>query len=92
MRFCLTLQGPDGLTLCRVHDVQRFAPALYLYSNESNPGSKGRRKPEMNVGNVCHRHVVIILAGAGLTAAAQLMREEHVGFLVVVEPPRRRTD
>lgn len=40
----------------------------------------------MNVGDLSQRNVVTILAGAGLTAAAQLMRAEHVGFLVVVEP------
>lgn len=40
----------------------------------------------MNVGDLCKRHVVTIPGGAGLTAAAQLMRAEHVGFLVVVEP------
>jgi CBS domain-containing protein len=40
----------------------------------------------MSVGNLCQRHVVTILAGAGLTAAAKLMRQDHVGYLVVVEP------
>jgi CBS domain-containing protein len=40
----------------------------------------------MSVGNLCQRHVVAILAGAGPTAAAKLMRQDHVGYLVVVEP------
>jgi CBS domain-containing protein len=40
----------------------------------------------MSVVNLCQRHVVTILAGAGLTAAAKLMRQDHVGYLVVVEP------
>ena len=43
----------------------------------------------MNVGDICRRPVVTVLPGAGLTAAAQLMRTQHVGFLVVVEPARR---
>jgi CBS domain-containing protein len=43
----------------------------------------------MNVGNLCQRPVVTILPGAGLTVAAKLMRVEHVGFLVVVEPARQ---
>jgi CBS domain-containing protein len=43
----------------------------------------------MNVGNICRRPVVTILPGAGLTVAAKLMRVEHVGFLVVVEPARQ---
>jgi CBS domain-containing protein len=43
----------------------------------------------MNVGDLCRRPVVTILPGATLTAAAQLMRAEHVGFLVVVEPARQ---
>jgi CBS domain-containing protein len=43
----------------------------------------------MNVGNICRRPVATILPGAGLTVAAKLMRVEHVGFLVVVEPARQ---
>lgn len=40
----------------------------------------------MNVGEVCERNVVTIRAFDELTSAAQLMRERHVGYLVVVEP------
>ncbi len=43
----------------------------------------------MNVGDLCRRPVVTIFPGAVLTAAAQLMRAEHVGFLVVVKPARQ---
>lgn len=39
----------------------------------------------MNVGQVCGRGVVTVLPGSDLTAAAALMREKHVGYLVVVE-------
>lgn len=39
----------------------------------------------MNVGQVCGRHVVTVLPGSDLVAAAALMREKHVGYLVVVE-------
>jgi CBS domain-containing protein len=40
----------------------------------------------MNIGQICKREVVTTTAGEELTAAAQLMRARHVGFLVVVEP------
>jgi CBS domain-containing protein len=39
----------------------------------------------MNVGQVCGRHVVTVLPGSDVIAAAALMRETHVGYLVVVE-------
>lgn len=39
----------------------------------------------MNVGQVCGRNVVTVLPDSDLTAAAALMREKHVGYLVVVE-------
>ncbi len=45
----------------------------------------------MNVGEVCSREVVFAERGTSLVAAAQLMREHHVGSLVVVaEPPAER--
>lgn len=44
----------------------------------------------MNVGQVCGRHVVTVLPDIDLTAAAQLMREKHVGYLVVVESDNMR--
>jgi CBS domain-containing protein len=40
----------------------------------------------MNVGDLCQHRVVTISSSADLTSAARLMRQEHVGFLVVVEP------
>ena len=40
----------------------------------------------MNVGKICKRQVVTVTPRTELIAAAQLMREKHVGFLVVVEP------
>jgi CBS domain-containing protein len=41
---------------------------------------------EMRVGEVCKSRVVTIRGHEELVAAAQRMREQHVGFLVVVEP------
>ena len=43
----------------------------------------------MNVGTICQHNVVTIGASEDLAAAAGLMREKHVGYLVVVEavPP-----
>jgi CBS domain-containing protein len=40
----------------------------------------------MNVGKICKRQVVTITPRTDVIAAAELMREHHVGFLVVVEP------
>ena len=38
----------------------------------------------MNVGEICNREVVFCYRGTPLTEAARLMREHHVGSLVVV--------
>jgi len=40
----------------------------------------------MNVGTLCRREVVSVDAAESLTQAARLMRQRHVGLLVVVEP------
>jgi CBS domain-containing protein len=40
----------------------------------------------MNVGKIGRRNVVTVREFDDLTQAAQLMRERHVGYLVVVEP------
>ena len=40
----------------------------------------------MNVGDLCQHRVVTIRSSADLTSAARVMRQEHVGYLVVVEP------
>lgn len=37
----------------------------------------------MSIGNICQRDVVAVDQGSTLQEAAQLMREEHVGALVV---------
>ena len=39
----------------------------------------------MNVGEVCNRNVVVTGRRAGVTESARLMREHHVGDLVVVD-------
>jgi len=39
----------------------------------------------MNIGKLCNRHVVHILKGHRVLEAARIMRDEHVGDLVVVE-------
>lgn len=43
----------------------------------------------MNVGKICKRQVVTVTPRTDLVAAAQLMREKHVGYLIVVEPEPR---
>ncbi len=40
----------------------------------------------MTVGKICRRQVVTVTPDTDLVAAAALMREKHVGFLIVVEP------
>jgi CBS domain-containing protein len=40
----------------------------------------------MNVGRICKRQLVTVTPRTDLVAAAELMREHHVGFVVVVEP------
>lgn len=40
----------------------------------------------MNVGTLCRRNVVTMRPFDEVTAAARLMRERHVGYLIVVEP------
>jgi CBS domain-containing protein len=40
----------------------------------------------MNAGDLCHRVVISVRRQEELAAAAKLMREQHVGFLVVTEP------
>ena len=45
----------------------------------------------MNVGTLCKHQVVTVTPRTDLVAAAELMREQHVGYLIVVEPePRER--
>lgn len=39
----------------------------------------------MNVGRICKRQVITVTAEQELVDAAELMREKHIGFLVVVE-------
>jgi CBS domain-containing protein len=39
----------------------------------------------MNVGRICRRPVVTVTPQQELVSAAELMREKHIGFLVVVE-------
>jgi CBS domain-containing protein len=40
----------------------------------------------MNVGQICQRRAITVLPTDELRTAARLMREHHIGFLVVVEP------
>lgn len=46
----------------------------------------------MCVGDICRREVVTIAPGAPLSEAARVMREKHVGMLVVVEPVEDHAD
>jgi CBS domain-containing protein len=40
----------------------------------------------MNIGELCNRSPVTVRRSDELIGAAQLMREKHIGYLVVVEP------
>jgi|SRR5689334_18081829 CBS domain-containing protein len=44
------------------------------------------RRAAVNVGQLCQRRTVTIAATEDLATAARLMRENHIGYLVVVEP------
>ncbi|MGC1458973.1 MAG: CBS domain-containing protein [Steroidobacteraceae bacterium] len=46
----------------------------------------------MSVGDICRHEVVTITPDAGLCDAARVMREQHVGFLVVVGPAAEHGD
>ncbi len=46
----------------------------------------------MCVGDICRREVITIAPGAQLGEAARVMREKHVGMLVVVEPVEEHAD
>jgi CBS domain-containing protein len=37
-------------------------------------------------GDLCQHQVITISPDSGLTSAARVMRQEHVGYLIVVEP------
>jgi CBS domain-containing protein len=45
----------------------------------------------MNVGSLCQRQPVTVRPFDDLTVVAQLMRERHVGYVVVVEPAVRES-
>ncbi len=40
----------------------------------------------MNIGQLCNRNPITVRRSDELLKAAQLMREKHIGYLVVVEP------
>jgi CBS domain-containing protein len=40
----------------------------------------------MNIGELCQRDVVTVRAGDEIAAAARLMRDRHIGYIIVVEP------
>jgi len=40
----------------------------------------------VNAGHICQRRVIMVRPTDDLVKASQLMREEHIGYLVVVEP------
>ena len=45
----------------------------------------------MKTGDVCKRNVVTTVTRASLADVARLMREAHVGSVVVIDPPGSRT-
>jgi CBS domain-containing protein len=46
----------------------------------------------MVVGNICKTEVITVTAGESVAAAAHLMREKHVGLLVVVDAGEVKPD
>jgi signal-transduction protein with cAMP-binding, CBS, and nucleotidyltransferase domain len=55
-------------------------------------GSRQLKESPMNVGQMCQREAVTVQASDDVVTAARLMREKHVGFLVVVEPAAQEGD
>lgn len=45
---------------------------------------------KLTAGDICHRHVTVGYPQTSVVAAAQLMREDHVGAIVVVEDTNGR--
>lgn len=44
----------------------------------------------MTVGQICNRHLITATKDSDLTSAAALMREKHVGYVVVVDSEETR--
>jgi len=42
---------------------------------------------ELKAGVMCQRDPIIVEESESVTAAARLMREQHVGYLIVTQPP-----
>lgn len=40
----------------------------------------------MDIGTICNRNVITVREADELTLAARLMREKHIGYLIVVKP------
>ncbi|MBW4051792.1 MAG: CBS domain-containing protein [Proteobacteria bacterium] len=40
----------------------------------------------MDIGKICNRNVITVREADELTLAARLMREKHIGYLIVVKP------
>jgi signal-transduction protein with cAMP-binding, CBS, and nucleotidyltransferase domain len=49
-------------------------------------GQHEAEETQMNVGHLCQRNAVTVQPADEIATAARLMREKHIGFLVVVEP------
>lgn len=66
----------------------------FLHSGSLASFKKGKRfmsatEPtthSFEIGSICRRSVISIEPGVDILAAARLMREKHVGYLVVTEP------
>ena len=75
---------------CPLWDAMRINAdgARRLLRHEISPSSKitPSRSLIMDIGTICKRNVVTVREADELVAAAQLMREKHVGYLIVVKP------
>jgi CBS domain-containing protein len=64
--------------------IKKRAGARHRMVLELRPPTAGRGDP-MTVGSVCNREVVFVTRATAVPEAARLMREYHVGDLVVIE-------
>lgn len=63
--------------------------AQSTYFSRIRPVFKSMRNPReklVNTDQVCQRNVITVEARASLCDAARLMREHHIGYLIVVKP------
>lgn len=79
-------QDSGAIRTRRRYAKVRSRPSATLASMHFVGLNKPQEFTTMNVASICGKNVVTIRGFEELGAAAQLMREKHIGYLVVIEP------